>query len=199
MTEKAGISGTILLLLSAFMLTGVAPAAEPGQLEVRNYTTPGNLESPHDIGCIPLSAASPKYNPVDLYRGAKLCLNSGRYQEAFALIGLANAYGRFDMLRVADRTAHQAVTMARMEVFRDTPDAVKSELSAVVAKNSDNAEKRADLCRELRRLGHPTYYPRYMVQHGMAAFMQRGGEELVGAFDKNKAWSDVLNTYAKCA
>lgn len=186
------------LLMTAIASTSVASAQEVGKAEIHNHVAPGNLESLHKLGCIPLNKASPEYNPVDLYRGAKVCLDAGRLQDAFGLVSLANVYGRFDMLRVADTTAHQAVAVARMEVFSETPDAVKQEFSDLAAKNMSNSVQHAELCRAVQALGAPTYNPRYMVQHGMMAFMQRSGDGLVKDFDRTKAWSDVLTSYLKC-
>lgn len=190
------IWGALAVTITAW--TGVAGAEPANKPDVRNYTASGNLESTHKIGCIPLSDARPEYNPVDLYRGAKVCLDSGQLQDAFSLVSLANAYGRFDMLRVADPTAHQAVAAARMEVFADTPDAVKEQFSALAAKNMNDPAQRAELCRVVGLLGAPTYNPSYMIQHGMMAFMQRSGDGLVKDFDRDKSWSEVLTSYLKC-
>lgn len=186
------------LSIAAAAWAGVADAAQEKEAEFHNYSSPGNLESTHKIGCIPLSNASPEYNPVDLYRGAKVCLDSGRQQDAFALVSLALTYGRFDMLRVADPTAHQAVAMASTEVLADTPDSVKAQFYALAAKNMNDPAQRAELCRVVGMLGAPTYNPRYMIQHGMMAFMHRRGDGLIKDFDRDKSWSEVMTSYLKC-
>lgn len=187
------------LLLAAALAASPALAKERAKPELRNYTVPGNLESPHDLGCISINEAAPEYNPVDLYRAAKTCLASERYEDAFKLIRLAGVYGRFDMARVTDVTAHQAVTVARMEVFEDTSEPVRLKFSEFAKTHGDDVQETAAFCGDLRRLGPPTYMPEYMVKHGMMAFLRRDGNGTAKDFDRDKAWTDLLSTYAKCS
>jgi hypothetical protein len=59
------------LLMTVIASSSVASAQEVGKAEIHNQVASGNLESLHKLGCIPLTKASPEYNPVDLYRGQK--------------------------------------------------------------------------------------------------------------------------------
>lgn len=188
----------IALILGAASLSGAALAIQTAPPKVLNFEASGNLESPHNLGCIQFNDASPKYNPVDLFRAAKVCLDSERFEAAFELVRLAGVYGRFDVLRVADSTAHQAVTVARMVVFESVPEDVKSKFYEVAKTHTYSAEERAILCQSLKTLGPPTYRPTYMTKHGMSAFLAPNGTGVVKDFDPDRAWAEVLKSYVKC-
>lgn len=121
-------SATVRLILSLSLTCSafvcLATPAEGQQQRpptIRNFNTPGNLESTHNLGCIETKEALPQYNPIDLYKAASTCIAVNRYDDAVRLFSLAGAYGKYDMLRVSDVTAHQAITVAKMEysaVFR---------------------------------------------------------------------------------
>lgn len=186
---RAGIFGLTALLFAS------SAQAQP---EIKNYTTPGNLESTVKIGCIPRSEVKTTYNPVDLYLGAKACIDTGNYQAAVSLFDMANIFGRFDMQRVADKTAHQAVIVSRMQIFGELPVEKTTKFQAVAKAEVEDPAKIQNLCQFLRHIGPPTYHPRYMIQHGMGAFTRGHGNEITAEFSAQKAWEDVLNTYVHC-
>ena len=163
---------------------------------IRNYTTPGNLESNYNLGCIDVKDAKPIYNPVDLFKASKACITAHRYDEALRLYALGGAYGRYDMRRVADSTAHQAVTVARMEIFGDVSDTDAQKFKASTAL--DNPAAKAAFCADVSRIGPPNYFPRYMIQHGMGAFFGAAKDGLVANFDAKSAWNEALSAYLHC-
>lgn len=180
----------------AALLLAAAPAH--AQAQFRNFTAPGNLESPVQLDCIGLEAARPTYNPVDLYRAARVCIQAGRFDPAVRLFLLANVFGRYDMLRVADSTAHQAITVARMSIFGDLPKDAGDAFQTTAKAMIEDPQQQAQLCTRFRRIGPPTYHPRYMIQHGMGAFMGGQGNGLVKDFDPAAAWAKVLGDYMHC-
>jgi hypothetical protein len=180
-------------------LTGetTAAIAQEQSPTIRSYIAPGNLESNYNLGCIELTDVKPVYNPVDLFKASKSCIITHRYDDAVRLFAIGNAYGRYDMRRVADSTAHQALMVARMAIFDDLSDADQQGFQASTVLN-DPASKRA-LCDEISRIGPPSYAPRYMVQHGMGAFFGSTKDGLVKDFDSKSAWLDVVSSYLKCS
>ncbi len=68
---------------------------------------------------------------------------------------------------------------------------------ALLASLQNDATHHA-LCRRLLHLGPPTYFPRYMVQHGMAAFVNPGANTLKTPFDAAAGWLGVMKHYAHC-
>jgi len=185
----------------SLMLGSVATEAigreQPAQIQ--NYNAPGNLESNYNLGCIGLNDVKPEYNPVDLFKAMKVCILAKRYDDAVRLFAIAGTYGRYDSLRVADATSHQAITVARMEIFGDLPEATSKEYDQAASTFLSNSTKIAEICVEAKRIGPPTYFPRYMIQHGMGAFFRGNGDGLVQKFDSKTAWNQALASYLKCA
>src|SRR5262249_28701047 len=104
-------------------LSALALVAATGELtaQVKNYEAPGNLESMNDIACAGSAKLQNMYTPADLYRAAELCIRRATYRDAAFLYALAGVYGRYDTLRVADRSAHQAITVLQMQAFGGLP------------------------------------------------------------------------------
>jgi hypothetical protein len=180
-------------------LAGTASAQERQTPKVLNFNAPGNLESTADLGCIALKDATNRHNPADLFRASGACVTAHRPEDAARLFALAGAYGRFDMLRVADRTAHQAILAIRSEIFGELPEADTEALTAALQKIMGDAALKQALCADVARIGAPTYAPRYMIQHGMGAFTGSQGDGLIEKFDAASAWNTVLTSYMKCA
>lgn len=172
-----------------------------GELEaqVNDYSTEGNLESTHDIGCASSDQLSNAHTPADLYRGLAACVEQRRYERGILLFALAGTYGRYDTLRVADRSAHQAVLALRMNHFDILGESKKQKFAEQLTRLLGDQAELELLCNEIKRIGAPTYFPRYMVQHGMDAV--RGevtNEGLIENFDADAAWSESLASYLHC-
>ncbi|WKE67216.1 hypothetical protein PVT67_08260 [Gallaecimonas kandeliae] len=163
---------------------------------VTNYTAEHDLESTKPAACTNISGLSSQQNPADIFSGVKKCLAEGKYDKAAKLYFAAISYGSFDTKRVSDQTAHQAISVLRMNVLGSQPqDALNKLQSKLKSLSSDNTS----LCGSLTKLGAPTYYPSYMIQHGMGAFSgQVAKNDLVENFDGKKAWQETLATIAHC-
>lgn len=106
------------------------------------------------------------------------------------------SYGFFDTRRVSDKTAHQAISVLRMNLFgahsQDNMDKLQTALTKL---SSDNTA----ICQSLTDLGAPAHKPTYMIQHGMGSFTGQSTKDgLVENFDSVVAWQDALSTIAKC-
>jgi hypothetical protein len=194
-------SGETVRTHAVIVASALVFVAATGELaaQVKNYETPGNLESTHDVGCVGPARLQSKYTPPDLYRALGRCLQQDKYREAAFLFALAGVYGRYDTQRVADQTAHQAVAVLRMETFgalsKDKEDAFKKTLQESLGSPGGLAAA----CREITRIGPPDYYPRYMIEHGMGEFLKDGlSDGLVAGFDPPAAWKRSLDTFLHC-
>ena len=166
---------------------------------ITNYEAPGNLESRRDIGCAGLGSIRNTYSPADLYRGIPKCVEQRDFEAGIFLFALAGVYGRYDSLRVADRSAHQAVTVLRMKYVDELPEGDKKALFERLRAIADNPGRLSNLCARIREVGTPNYYPRYMVQHGMGAFLGNPTKDgLVAEFDSLTAWEKALDSYLHC-
>ena len=54
------------------------------------------------------------------------------------------------------------------------------------------------LCAMMKTLGAPNYYPKYMILHGMNAFLGIEGDGLKPDFNIDVEWNKVLKTDLDC-
>lgn len=180
---------SILVLFSAFFCFAV-------HADVTNIEAKGNLESNNPSGCTGISGLSNKNTPADIFMGIKNCLDKDNYANASQLYLAALAYGKYDTIRVEDKTAHQAITVLRLNHLGGLGKEKTEKLQSAIKKSAENM---GSVCDSLKQLGRPDYYPRYMIQHGMGAFLgNKSKDGLDSDFDPNKAWVDVLSGYVKC-
>lgn len=191
---------TVIITILSVCMTPGGFAADPNSRPlILRYETPGNLESKYDIGCVGAEKLENKFAPTDLYKAMLKCIEGGNYKEGVFLYAVAGVYGRFDTFRVADKTAHQAATVALMKTLGPVDKDRQAGFKDSLFKTLGNPEGLAAVCKEIIKLGPPNYHPRYMVQHGMGAFTQSGsGDGLVKDFDRTIAWKKSLDTYLHC-
>lgn len=184
----------------SFSFAVAALAADSGtQPRIRNYEAPGNLESKNDLGCIGADKVENKYTPTDLYKAVSKCANTGMYKEGAFLFAVAGVYGRFDTLRVEDKSAHQAIAVARMQALSTLDKGKQTAFQEKLKATLGNPEGLAAVCKEIVRIGPPNYFPRYMIQHGMGAFLKSGGGDgLAKDFNAKAAWKQSLDSYLHC-
>ena len=113
-------------LLIVAIPAGQVGAQNDGPL-IHNYQMEGDLESPNDIGCIPIDQARATYNPVDLYRGAAACIAREEWDDAAGLFALGGIYGRYR--RNWGRCAARSRRSARRPTGRATCHATGSARS----------------------------------------------------------------------
>ncbi len=206
MFKKSGfkITTAALSLLSALVSSTTVLADDKviatQNGNIVNYTTEGNLEVTHQTGCVGFKGLNNKLTPADMYRGVAQCLQSGDFSNAGELYALAGLYARFDTLRVADRTAHGAITVLTMTVGQSaTPQQQKKLMAEINKFLVKGTPELAATCQTVRKIGYPDYFPRYMIKHGLSAFMaEPRNRGLVTNFEAEKAWEQVLDTYLHC-
>lgn len=184
----------IAILMAVFTTMSACHAAPRSQ--VIDYQAEGNLESPRPAGCVQVNELSNEQNPVDIFAGLDRCLAQERYSNAAELYLAGMAYGYFDTRRVSDKSAHQAISVLRMNLFASQPGKALDKMQAALGKlYSDNRAT----CENLSMLGAPAYKPTYMIQHGIAAFTGHSTKDgLVENFDPESAWKEALSTIARC-
>lgn len=166
-------------------------------IPVLSYSAKGNLESYEPVeGCAKISDIQNKNTPADILPSAKNCINEEKYDRLLQLSLLARVYAFFDMKRVSDGSAHQAILMLEEETFYSlSEDQFKKIQEASIPYENDSSEEITNLCSAIIELGPPEYHPVYMIQHGLGAFTNSGGNGLVENFDPEKAWSEVLTQF----
>ncbi|TDR23680.1 hypothetical protein [Marinicella litoralis] len=181
-----------ILLVLTLSISGQAASGN----EITNHEAAGNLESPKPSGCVQISNLTSQQNPVDIFTGLNRCLAHDDYQKAASLYLVGMSYGYYDTKRVSDRTAHQAISVLRMNAFSSVSGEHLTLLQAEVTKLTSN---NSEICESINKLGVPAYKPTYMIQHGMGAFTGQSTKDgLVENFDSQQAWKDTLSKIVKC-
>jgi len=108
----------------------------------------------------------------------------------------AMTYGIYDTKRVSDKTSHQGLAVLRMNTLGGLSEQqlslLQSEISAILESNTE-------VCTALTARGLPTYYPKYMIQHGIGVFTDNQTENgLISSFISQAAWSEAIDKTVKC-
>ena len=164
--------------------------------QITNYETKGNLKSFHHLNCVSVAALTTAETPADLYPAVRTCVDHGDFQRAARLWMIASLYGRFDTLRVLDVSAHQAILVLRQTFLGPLDQGAKDQLQATIEAITA-PDQLAGFCAQMRGVGAPTYYPTYMLQHGMSAFTGTGGG-LKRDFNAAQAWDSSVTDYLHC-
>lgn len=183
------------------LLLIVIPLMVSINVDSKNFESEGNLKKTNELDCIKIDDMKNSYTPADIYGGVSKCLQQERYEDAISLMFVANAYGRYDSFRVADKTAHQAITMLKFNsmssVGKEKISKAQNEITNLVNRNRTAIREAA--CKSARKLGRPNYFPNYMIQHGMGAFTSKPKEKIMADFNPDEAWQKVINEYLKCS
>jgi len=159
----------------------------------------GNLESSNPCGCVDLSEVTSEHNPADILNGMRKCIELKQFKKAARLFALAGVYGKYDAYRVKDRTAHQALLVLQQNILADTDERDKKKLAKCIEKELEKgSEQLSSVCQLIQQIGMPTYHPKYMIQHGIQAFMKPEGDGLVEEFDSEASWNLALENYLHC-
>jgi hypothetical protein len=188
-----------LAVIAIFSVNSTFAADSASRIQIKKFEAPGNLESKNELGCIESNRFSNKFTPADLYKAVAVCAKQNKNKDAAILFALAGVYGRFDTLRVSDKSAHQAVTVLKMQMFSSLTPEQQNAFREEATKTLSNPNEIASKCKAIKHVGPPSYSPIYMIQHGMAAFTGgKSGNGLVKDFDPQVAWQQSLDGYLHC-
>lgn len=169
-------------------------------MKFTNYETVGNLESKYSLGCIELNQLKRQYTPADLFPAATACLKEHKYKESVRLYAAAGTYGNFDKRRVSDKSAHQAISALIITTFTPTAKPLKETLEPYFSiLEQQNSEEMSYICKNIEAAGSPSYYPSYMIQHGLNTFNPNAKNPMVNGFDADKNWQSTLQEYLHCS
>lgn len=168
--------------------------------QITNYEASGNLQANDILGCVPVSAVTNKHTPADIYPGVADCVKAGDYEKATQLFAVAGTFGRFDQLRVSDRSARQAIRALQINAFADLTEEQRENFKKVMLPMLQvGSSGLSSLCSTIGRIGPPDYVPSYMIQHGMGAFLGRSDSGLDRDFEPGKGWKESLSGYIHCS
>jgi len=185
---------TLLVITMIFSMYGIEAQ------EIIAFESEGNLETLNLLVCVELTEVTNQHTPADILKGMEKCLKGKEYEKAAKLFAISGLYGSYDMLRVEDKTAHQAMMVLQQNVIftlnEEDGEALKSALEIALEKDSETLKS---TCQTIRNIGPPQYHPAYMIQHGMKAFLQSEDDGIVKDFNSEESWKSVLKNYLYCA
>ena len=189
-----------LALFATLSAMGATSSAQDAAVspQVTHYEAPGNLAPTHTLGCIGPDKILNTYTPADLYPAVASCILQGSTDDAIYLYVVAGAYGQYDALRVADKSAHDAPMLLRLRAFTPVGTARMQQFNSLVLPLLQDDTKHLALCYKLLHLGPPRYFPRYMTQHGMGAFQNPGASDQVLDIDPVTNWLQIMKDYVQC-
>lgn len=182
----------------ALVLLGLIPSVSSGRQVDEQVGSAGNPPSLRlQVACMKGTEVTAKDTPERIYASAAQCVKEGNYPDAAKLIFVSGVFWRFDVRRVPDQSAHDAGQMLLLAYIGSLPEKQRAPLAFELKAFKPGSKVGGAFCGRMREMGPPTYYPSYMVEHGMGAFTSGGGA-LVPGFDSAKAWEDVLTDAVHC-
>jgi Protein of unknown function (DUF3617) len=167
--------------------------------KVTDMTVAGQLAAKNPLGCVPLNSVDNTHTPPDLYLGVSACIQKDDYRAAAALFALAGVESRFDAARVLDKSAGQAGQVLIVNTFNGLAQEKRDKFGKTVGELAADPQAMASACGAIRKIGHPNYYPEYMVLHGINAFTAKAGNATMEPnFDADTTWNSLLTTYLNC-
>ena len=152
----------------------------------------GSLQPNFELGCIPMSEVTSKFNPPALTYAAKKCIQQNDYEKAWALFTTSNGFAYYDIKRLADRSTQGARTVLTMNAFADLTNEQEDNISQFFKKAQTDPEQVKAYCTELTRIGFPTYEPKWAILHGIGVYQEpRNGDYLTNV-DTKALWSEIL-------
>ncbi|WP_188363220.1 hypothetical protein [Flavobacterium orientale] len=159
----------------------------------------GNLESPNPCECVELSKITNEHNPADILIGMGKCIEQKEFEKAAKLFAIAGVYGRYDSYRVKDKSAHQALLVLQQNILMNISEEDKKEMiSSLDNLFVRGSEALRTVCQSIQEVGIPKYYPKYMIQHGIQAFIEKDGNGLIEDFNSEESWNLTLKNYLHC-
>lgn len=184
---------TLIILILSFGFNNVQ-AQKTISLEAE-----GNLESPNPCNCVEISEITNEHNPADILYGMGKCIEQKDFRKAARLFAIAGVYGRYDSYRVKDKSAHQALIVLQQNIFMDISEEDKNSMIAELTQTLEKgSNEMRNVCQEIQKVGIPKYYPKYMIHHGIQAFIETDGNGLVEDFNSEKSWKLALESYLHC-
>ncbi|MFL6658412.1 MAG: hypothetical protein ACJ8GW_10100 [Massilia sp.] len=193
------------LVLFAAIQTATAQVPDRPQVmqeqrgNISNIHVEGSLAATRQLDCLALSDVTSAFTPADLHTGILRCIQQGQFDKEARLFLLSGVYAKFDAMRVADRSAQGGPKVLIMRTFAGLSDEEKAQHVAATQQQISGAALPA-LCADIAKIGPPTYFPRYLVLHGLNAYMSKTPLEnaLKPDFDAAATWEGLLASYLHC-
>lgn len=173
------------LLLASILQTGFAGAQSDTFSQSELNSEP--------LVCLDKSELTEHLSPPEIWKSISSCLSSENYSNAIFQYALAGVYGRYDSMRVADETAHQAAKILPIIAWESLKEEKVKLFRERIQETLGKDTIRKSYCDEIIKIGPPSYTPNYMLQHGLGAT-----KPYIEPFDSKTAWPIAVNGYLSC-
>lgn len=150
------------------------------------------------VECYSLDVATTEKTPFDYWRSIPTCVAEEKYDQAVFMFGLAGSLGAFDSMRVTDPSARQAAKLLPMLGMSAMGKEKSVNFQKAVQAHFGDDAKRSEMCAKLIRMSPPSYFPSYMVNHGLANMAGNKSAPLASDFNADDAWQKSVISYLKC-
>lgn len=153
--------------------------------------------------CVQLESIDNSHTPIELYSSLNDCVQNNRDADAVGLFILAGMDSSYDSVRVADKTAGQARAILIMALFGGMAADAHARFETAMKAEMDDPARHGLLCKQVKKIGPPQYFPAYMVSHGFgvmqSALANQAPPTLLDAkFDAAATWRDLITNYLNC-
>jgi hypothetical protein len=148
---------TILLACTVLCLAACSPKQDKRMV---NFKTQGSRMSVRPVACVNLSQVSPLHSPAELLPGVRDCIYIEDYTRAAQLYGLAGLYGRIDVLRVEDPTAHEVISVLIKRNLDRFPQEQLDHVQGAIERLSNDSRAMKEVCEEIRAIRAAGLLPR---------------------------------------
>lgn len=163
---------------------------------------PQNIHSQALPSCPHEGSITTAQTPFDLWKSIPACVATNQFEQAIFMYGLAGAEGRFDASRVQDPSAAEAAQILPMLGMSAMSPPKAEAFKQKVLQSLGDANHRAALCRAIKAMPAPSYFPTYMVNHGMQVMLNQMQHQntpaLVKGFNSSLEWPKAVDAYLHC-
>ncbi|WP_346293717.1 hypothetical protein [Sphaerothrix gracilis] len=175
----------LVFFLTFFLMGFAASIADAVEIKQQN---------PNLIECVNSEEITSEHTPYDLYWSSYLCMQEERFDTAAELVAIGNFFGTYDKKRVADTSSYQAMTVLMYTVDSQMTDEQRNFLIESLNALRPSCEVGGEcICEVLGNAGQPTYYPSYMINHGIAGYLGSSESAIVEGFDPEIAWQEIMD------
>lgn len=185
--------------MKSLMVSGLAAfiVGCSGHSTISHHESERDFRADSSLRCVDALSLTSKHSAADITVGARRCLAQKNYDRAAELMMVASAYAYYDKFRVADRSAHGALNALFAKELYTFPQFERGELYVSIDKLDAGEGRKRKICRHLESNLPPSYYPKYMIAHGMDGFSRDSQNPLITAFDKDASWRKAL-AFIRC-
>lgn len=167
---------------------------------ITNIHAEGSLAPTQQLSCIDLKDVKAEQTPADFFTAVSSCMAQADYDRAARIFLVASVYSRFDAQRINDKSAAGGGQVMIMRTFEKFTPEQRQAFGVAADRLTKTPEDFQAWCSNIKRLGPPRYFPRYLILHGMAAFTHPTplANAMVPDFDLEANWARVLETNMRC-